>query len=59
MATARSDVGLGYGLLFAFLAGVGALGMFVGAPGDLSGWAFVAALLFGALAIVAVQAYGA
>lgn len=50
-------MGLGTGVLFSLLAGLGAVGMFVGAPDELSAWAFGAAMLFGSLAVVAIHAY--
>lgn len=55
--TVETDMGLGLGVLCTLLAGVAALGMFLGAPGDASGWAFGAAVVFGSLAVVALHAY--
>jgi type II secretory pathway pseudopilin PulG len=57
--TLESDKGLGLGVVFALVALVGALAMLF-APGQIGkAWGFAAAMVAAALAVVAIQAYGA
>jgi len=58
-ATAGTDMGVGLTVLFSLLTVGGAVGMYVLAPERAAAWAFAAAVVFGALAVVAVQVYGA
>lgn len=55
--TAADDKGVGLTVLLTLLAAAGALGMFLGAPDPVAGWAFAAAMLLGTLAVVAVHLY--
>jgi zinc transporter ZupT len=55
--TGRTDKGIGLGVLFSLLAGVGALGMYLGAPDQLAAWGFALAVLAGSLAVVAIHVY--
>jgi len=52
-----TDMGIGLGVLFSLLAGVGALGMYLGAPDELAAWGFALAVLAGSLAVVAIHVY--
>jgi hypothetical protein len=52
-----SDMGIGLAVLFSLLAGVGALGMYLGAPEPTAGFAFAAAMVFGALGVAALHLY--
>lgn len=55
--TIESDKGIGLGVVFALMAGVGALGMLV-VPGQVgTAWAFALAMVAAALSVVAIQAY--
>jgi len=56
---ASTDMGVGLTVLFSLLTLGGAVGMYVLAPERAAAWAFGAAVVFGALAVVAAQAYGA
>lgn len=53
--TETTDKATGLGLLLGVLAALGAGGMFFGAPEPIAGWAFAAAMTFGALAIVGIH----
>jgi hypothetical protein len=52
-----TDMGIGVTLAFGVLAVIGALVMVIGAPAKTAGAGFAAAMIFAALAIVAVQVY--
>ena len=52
-------MGVGLTVLFSLLTVGGAVGMYVLAPERAAAWAFGAAVVFGAFAVVAVQVYGA
>jgi hypothetical protein len=56
--TPGTDKSVGLTVLFSLLTVGGAFGMVVLAPERAAAWAFGAAVVFGALAVVAVQAYG-
>jgi hypothetical protein len=53
----QTDMGIGLAVLFSVLAGVGALGMLVGAPELTAAWAFAGAVIFGSVAVVAIHVY--
>jgi hypothetical protein len=58
--TVESDMGVGMGLLFSVLAGVGAVVMFGAAFAELqltAAWGFALAMVAGTLAVVAAQVY--
>lgn len=56
--TRRTDKAVGLTVLFSLLTVGGAVGMLVLAPERSAAWAFGAAVVFGVLAVVAVQVYG-
>lgn len=60
MATERTDMGTGLGVLFGLLALAGAGAMYAGAPDTttVSAGGFAAAVAFGCLAIVAIHVHG-
>lgn len=59
MATqTESDKGIGLPLAFGLIAALGAIGMLIGAPDIEAAWGFAAAVLFGALAVVALHVQG-
>lgn len=55
--TQTTDKGLGLGLLLGAVAVLGALVMLITAPQTEAAWGFAAAMVFGALAIVAMHVY--
>ncbi|MDG5817322.1 MULTISPECIES: hypothetical protein [unclassified Natronococcus] len=52
-----TDKGLGLALALGAVATIGALGMLVGAPDIEAAWGFAGAMLFSALAVVAIHLY--
>jgi len=56
-ASQSTDKGIGIAVLCAVVAGLGALAMFGGAPDVTAAWGFAAAMLFGALSVVAIHVY--
>jgi hypothetical protein len=54
---ASTDMGMGLAVLFSLLAGVGAIGMYLGAPEPTAGFAFAAAMVFGAIGVAALHLY--
>ncbi|WP_135535615.1 MULTISPECIES: hypothetical protein [Halostella] len=55
--TVVSDKGIGFAMLFSFLAAGGAVAMFAGAPEQTAAWGFAAAMLFASLAIAYIHLY--
>lgn len=53
-----TDKGTGLSVLFGALALIGAVMMYVGAPGQLAAWGFAAVVTFGAILVAVVQIYG-
>jgi hypothetical protein len=54
----ESDKGIGLGIAFSLLAIVGAVIMLTGGSEITIAWGFAAAMVAGALAVVAIQVYG-
>ena len=52
-----TDKGVGFALLVGTIAVLGALGMAVGAPDEIAGWAFAVAMTFAALTVVGLHLY--
>ena len=59
MATqTETDKGIGLSLVFGLIAALGAVGMLIGAPEIEAAYGFTAAVLFGALAVIALHVQG-
>lgn len=55
--TERTDKGVGLTLILSALAIIGAAVMLVGAPAEIAGYGFAAAVGFAAIAVVAIHLY--